>query len=47
MEDITELQREQTKLQEEQNKILESNNREDTGKDLYENLVKQIANLTI
>jgi hypothetical protein len=47
MEDIAELQREQTKLQEEQNKILESNNKEDTGKDLYENLVKQIANLTI
>jgi hypothetical protein len=45
MEDITELQREQTKLQEEQNKILELGNDSDTGKDLYENLVKQMANL--
>ena len=45
MEDITELQREQTKLQEEQNKILEVGNSEDTGKDLYENLVKQLGNL--
>lgn len=45
MEDIAELQREQNKLQEEQNKILELANKNDTGKDLYENLVKQMANL--
>ena len=45
MEDIAELQREQNKLQEEQNKILELGNDSDTGKDLYENLVKQMANL--
>lgn len=45
MEDIAELQREQNKLQEEQNKILELDNDSDTGKDLYENLVKQMANL--
>ena len=45
MEDIAELQREQTKLQEEQNKILELGNDSDTGKDLYENLIKQMANL--
>lgn len=45
MEDLAELQREQNKLQEEQNKILELGNDSDTGKDLYENLVKQMANL--
>lgn len=45
MEDIAELQREQNKLQEEQNKILELANKDDTGKDLYDNLVKQMANL--
>lgn len=45
MEDLAELQREQNKLQEEQNKILELANKNDTGKDLYDNLVKQMANL--
>ena len=46
LEDITELERAQKKLQEEQNKILELGDAS-TGKDLYENLVKQLANLEL
>ena len=46
LEDLNELERDQKKLQEEQNKILELGDAS-TGKDLYENLIKQLANLQI
>ena len=46
LEDITELERDQKKLQEEQNKILELGDTS-TGRDLYENLIKQLANLEL
>ena len=46
LEDITELERDQKKLQEEQNKILTVGDTS-TGRDLYENLIKQLANLEL